>query len=200
VTLTNHAARYPWIEVASTPTGFTAITWIRYHNGRWQTVVTLRTAAGRWSREVVRGAHTDLAVGPRGTVAMAKLRLVGDGAVSLMSLRITWRNNHTEWTTDRFAPRQSVVEPVEVAVDESGWIFVTWSQRPVAGSDPDQVRGFNTIHRRVWRTTMLWGSAPQAYLRRSAVSSNGRAVAIWAVSNESGTRTTAVLMRVLRPV
>jgi hypothetical protein len=84
-------------------------------------------------------------------------------------------------------------------MDGAGRIFVPWSEvREPRPDEPPYERGFMSRHARGWRTTALWDWEKNAYFAATAVSSNGRAVAIRTVTNARETRTT-VVMRVLHP-
>jgi hypothetical protein len=182
------------VEVASTPAGFTAITWIRRHNERWQTVVNLRTVRGVWSRNVVPGLHDvggdTLAVGPNGTVVMVRNTIPEGGGIAPLGVRITWRTNRSNWTTTTLAPTRKVAWALAPAVDSTGRIFVPWSE--FRGRYSGQNKGLITTHLNGWRTTELWNWRPTTDFAAAAVSWNGRAVAIRETA-------TAVQMRVLRP-
>jgi hypothetical protein len=178
------------VEVASTPDGFTAISWLRPQN--WRTIVHLRTAGGIWSRDVVRGAHDELAVGPHRTVVMAK-HTVGPND-EIVARAVTWRTNQSDWTTTSLTKRQVNVWVLTTAVDSTGRILVPWR----SGLWPQSERGFMATHQMAWATTMLWDWARHTHFTAAAASWNGRAVVIRQTINRWG-RTLAVQMRVLRP-
>jgi hypothetical protein len=184
VTIGTNADNYS-VRVAATPAGFTAITWVRPHNGTPQTVVDLRPTAGSWSRDVVRGGHYGLAVGAHRTVV-----LVG-GA------RVKWRTNRSDWSTTWLTSRRGSVWALAPAVDSTGRIFVPWNQE--RDSTPQYDKALMSTHLMDWTTTGLWDWAPNTHFAAAPVSWNGRAVAIRRTvsSNDPGI-TTAVQTRVLR--
>jgi hypothetical protein len=200
-TVATEASQFTPVEVASTPSGFTATTWVRRLSGIWRTVVALRSASGIRLRVHAEGAHYGLAVGPRAMIVMIKRTMFPNGGISAKGLQVTWRYTRTWWITARLAPRQSNVDARHApAVDGSGRMFVPWSQirQPVLG-EPIQEKGLISTHvKGGWRTTRLWNWAPNAHFAAAAVSPNGRAVAIRTVTNAQATNT-AVGMRVLRP-
>jgi hypothetical protein len=180
------------IQVASTPAGFTAITWVRL-TPRPRTVVDLRTARGIWSRDVV-GAHSRLAVGPQGTVVMVKNTQLASGGVGARA--VTWRSNRSDWSTTTLAPRRSNAWVLALAVDSTGRILVPWSQW--REGIPQYEKALMSTHLDAWATTELWDWTRNSRFVAAAASRNGRAVAIRTLDNLQG-RTTAVQMRVLRP-
>jgi hypothetical protein len=181
------------VEVASTPAGFTAITWLR-HNQRPRTVVELRTPRGIWSRDVIKGGHDRLAVGPHGTVVMVKNAELRSGGIGARA--VTWRTNRSDWSTTRFAPRRSNAWAFALAVDSTRRISVPWTQW--REGIPQYEKALMSTHLRAWTTTELWDWAPNTNFTAAAASWNGRAVAIRTVTNLRAI-TTAVQMRVLRP-
>jgi hypothetical protein len=192
------------VEVASDPSGLTAITWARRLLGQdswWQTVVLQQTAGGQWTREVVPGAHDGLAVGAQGTLAMVK-RIVLSYGIQPRGLEVTWRSNGSDWSTTTLAPRHSATATLEPAlhIDGEARVFVPWSQiRQLAWDEPIREQGLISTHASGgWRTTRLWDWAPNARFAAAAVAANGRAVAIRMLPNAQRTNT-AVVMRVLRP-
>jgi hypothetical protein len=171
------------IGVASTPSGFTAITWRRLPDDKWWTVVDLRTAGGIWSRDVVHGSFDSLAVGPHRTV------VIQDWA------GVRWRTNRSGWNT--WSAPSMTIRVFAPAVDSTGRIFVATNQKRGSGI-PQEQKGFMATHLSAWKTTGLWDWATDTWFAASAVSSNGRAAAIRTVSTPRG-RPLAVQMRVLRP-
>ena len=196
MTMATKVFQYVPVEVASTPDGFTAITWVRRHNGRWRTVVALQVAGENWSREVMGGAHDSLVVGPGETVAMIKRNVSKGGGYLAKGVRVSWRNHRSDWTTTTLAPRRTDAFTVDApAVDEAGRIFVPWFQW--RGFGLLEQAGFMSTHARAWRTTALWDWALNAQFAAAAVSPNGRAVAMRTAPNALDNSTT-VVMRVLR--
>ena len=178
-------------ELESTPAGFTAITWV---DARMRTVVVvLRTADGIWSREVIPGVHSHLAVGPQGKVVLLT-RVFNESGPS-RGLWVTWRSNGDDWITQRLASSRSRVFPLEPAVDRTGQIFVPWRQ--LRDGRPSE-RGLMSTFLSAWDTTTLWDWGRTTEFAAADVSRNGRAVAIGTVTNAQATSTT-VVMRVLRP-
>jgi hypothetical protein len=192
VTIGRNADRGSGVGVASTPAGFTAITWVR-HNGNRRTVVDLRTRRGMWSREVATGLPDSVAVGPHRTVVMVKSVQLSSGAIGARA--VTWRTNRSDWTTTRLAPRRSNAWVLTLAVTSTGRIFAPWTQW--REGIPQYGTGFMSTHSNAWATTELWDWTRNTQFAAAAASWNGRAVAIRTVTNLRAI-TTAVLMRVLR--
>jgi hypothetical protein len=177
------------LELASTPAGFTVITWARPDQSTGsETVVALRTTSGIWSREVVAGLHGFLAVGLHGKVVMVKDISY---PTSHPGLQITWRSNRFGWRTDTLAPPRMTVEPLVPAVDATGQIYVPWF-------NVRRTQSVMSTHLGTWRSIGLWTRLRYTHLAAAAVSRNGRAVAIRTLTNAQSTRT-AVAMRVFSP-
>jgi hypothetical protein len=192
VTIGRNAYQGEGVEVASTPAGFTAITWVRLKPTR-RTVVDRRTAGAIWSRDIV-GVRDRLAVGPNGTIVMVKNTELASGGTGARA--VTWRTNRADWTTTRLAPRRSNASVLTLAVDSTGRILVPWTQW--REGIPRYAKGFVSTHADAWATTELWDWTRNTQFATAATSWNGRAVAIRIVDNLRG-RTIAVQMRVLRP-
>jgi hypothetical protein len=181
------------VEVASTPAGFTAITWVRL-NRQPGTVVDLRTPRGIWSRHVVAGSHHGVAVGPHRTVVMVKNTQLASGGLGARA--VTWRTNRSDWSTTALAPNGTNAWVLAPAVDSTGRIYAPWSQWRDRIPQPE--RTFMSTRLNGWATTELWDWTRNSRLAAAAVSWNGRAVAIRLIDNLRA-RTIAVQMRVLRP-
>ena len=139
MTMATKVFQYVPVEVASTPDGFTAITWVRRHNGRWRTVVARQVAGESWSREVMGGAHDSLVVGPGETVAMIKRSVFKSGGYLAKGVRVSWRNHRFDWATTTLAPRRPTpsrsTHPPSTRRDgsscrgSSGVVSVSWSRQ-----------------------------------------------------------------------
>jgi hypothetical protein len=172
------------VAVASTPAGFTAITWMHRYGRRYQTVLALRSAAGIWTRDHVIGPHDRVAVGPHRSV------VIHNGT------QIRWRTRRSDWSETWLAPKRTATTVFAPAVDSTGRIFVPWSEG--SAGTPQRERALMSTRADGWATAELWGWTRNGRLTAAAVSGNGRAVAIRVIDNLRG-RTVAVEMRVFRP-